>query len=45
MREDLVQELENRAKSMHLSTSKYCLIVLTRWLGSGEILVLSEGKK
>ena len=37
-------ELEERANSMHISTSKYCKIILSEWLASGKKLTLSEGK-
>ena len=36
------KELERRAKSMGVSTGKYCKIVLFNWLASGEKLTLSE---
>lgn len=35
-------ELERRAGSMKLSKSKYCKLVLSAWLKSGEKLVLQE---
>ncbi len=41
----LADELEKRAKSMHLSVSKYCKIILTRWIGSGRKLKLEERQK
>lgn len=34
--------LEERAKSMHLSTSNYCKIILAQWLDSGNKLKLQE---
>lgn len=37
-------ELEQRAESMHISTSKYCKIILNQWLSSGRKLTLSEKK-
>jgi hypothetical protein len=36
-------ELEKRANSMHLSTSKYCKVILSEWLASGKKLTLAEG--
>jgi len=38
----LADDLEQRAKSMHLSTGKYCKIILTQWLESGKRLKLEE---
>jgi len=38
----LVDELEQRARSMHISLSKYCKIVLIRWADSGKKLRLEE---
>ena len=38
MKQEMVDELEARAKSMHLSTSKYCTIILAQWMKSGEKL-------
>lgn len=40
----MADDLENRAESMHLSTSKYCKIILTQWLESGKQLTLQEKK-
>ena len=42
MNEQMVRELEKRAKSMHLSTSHYCRLILLEWLNSGKKLVLKE---
>lgn len=39
----MADELEKRATSMHLSTSKYCTIILGQWLESGKKLKLQEG--
>jgi len=36
------RELERRARSMQVSTGKYCKIVLGNWLASGKKLTLSE---
>ena len=44
MQAKMADELEKRAVSMQLSTSKYCKIILTQWLDSGEKLTLSEDK-
>lgn len=38
----MADQLEERASSMHLSTSKYCKIIFTEWLESGKKLKLSE---
>ena len=40
----MAAELEKRADSMHLSTSKYCQVILAEWLASGKKLTLAEGK-
>jgi len=42
MKKELVDELEKRADSMHISTSKYCKIILADWLASGKKLKLQE---
>ncbi len=42
--EGLADEVEARAVSMHLSTSKYCKIILTQWIESGKKLTLQERK-
>lgn len=42
MDKKIADELEKRAGSMHISTSKYCKIILTRWLESGKKLKLEE---
>ncbi len=39
----MADELEKRANSMHLSTSKYCKVILSDWLKSGKKLKLQEG--
>jgi len=44
MAKDIADELEARAHSMHLSTSKYCKVILTEWLTSGKKLTLQEKK-
>lgn len=44
MSDKMADELEKRANSMHLSTSKYCKVILSQWLTSGKKLTLSEGK-
>jgi len=43
MSEKMADELEKRAESMHLSTSKYAKIILQQWLESGKKLKLQEG--
>jgi hypothetical protein len=43
MSQKMADELESRAESMHLSTSKYCKVILTEWLKSGKKLKLQEG--
>ena len=42
MNKQMANELEDRAKSMHLSTSHYCKIILSEWINSGKKLLLSE---
>jgi hypothetical protein len=42
MQKDMADELEERAESMHLSTSKYCKVILTEWMRSGQKLTLQE---
>ena len=42
MKLDMALDLEKRAASMHISTGKYCKIILQRWLDSGKKLTLSE---
>ena len=42
MSKKMSDDLEGRANSMHLSTSKYCKIILTQWLTSGKKLKLAE---
>ena len=44
MTQDMADELEVRANSMHLSTSKYCKVILTDWITSGKKLTLQEKK-
>ncbi len=44
MTKEMADELELRADSMHLSTSKYCKVILTEWLTSGKKLTLQERK-
>lgn len=38
----MADDLENRAASMHLSTSWYCKIILRQWMESGKKLCLAE---
>ena len=42
MQKEMVDELEKRADSMHIATSKYCKIILADWLASGRKLTLEE---
>lgn len=42
MSAEMADKLDKRAKSMHLSVSKYCKIILNDWLESGNKLKLSE---
>ena len=42
MQEDMANDLEKRAKSINLSTSAYCRVILQQWLDSGKKLVLQE---
>ncbi len=38
----VAEKLEQQAQSMHLSTSQYCRLVLSKWLESGNRLELKE---
>jgi len=38
----IADELEQRASSMYISTSKYCKLILVQWIGSGKKLKLQE---
>lgn len=38
----MAAELDRRAKSMHISKSKYCKIILQNWIKSGKKMTLSE---
>jgi hypothetical protein len=40
----MADDLEQRASSMHLSTSKYCKVILSEWMKSGKKLTLQEKK-
>jgi hypothetical protein len=42
MNKKMADDLEERACSMHLSSSKYCKIILAQWLASGKKLKLQE---
>ncbi|MCF8131366.1 MAG: hypothetical protein K9N10_22885 [Deltaproteobacteria bacterium] len=42
MKKELVDEIEKRAKSMQISTGKYCKIILQQWLESEKKLKLQE---
>lgn len=42
MQKEMADELESRAATMHISTSKYCKIILYKWLESGDTLVLQD---
>ncbi len=42
MNEKLAAELEKRANSMQISTSKYCTIIFMQWLNSKQKLKLQE---
>jgi hypothetical protein len=42
MTKEMSDQLEVRANSMHISTSKYCKIIFRQWLDSGGTLKLSE---
>jgi len=39
---EIAEEIERRAKSMQLSTGKYCEIILQQWMDSGKKLKLQE---
>lgn len=42
MKKEMADDLEKRAKSMLISTSNYCRIILGQWLSSGKKLQLEE---
>ncbi len=42
MRQEMADDLGKRAKSMFISTSSYCQIILSQWLASGKKLKLEE---
>ena len=42
MQKEMADEIEKRADSMHISTAKYCKLVLSDWLASGRKLKLEE---
>ncbi len=42
MNKKMADELEQRANSMHLSTSKYCKLILITWIEGGKKLTLQE---
>lgn len=42
MSQKMADDLEKRASSMHLSTSKYCKVILSEWMNSGKKLKLEE---
>ncbi len=42
MNKKMAEDLEKRAKSMHISKSNYCKIILQQWIDSKQKLVLSE---
>jgi len=43
MDKKMADELEERANSMHISTSKYCKLILMDWISSNKKLKLQEG--
>ena len=45
MNEKMANELERRAKSMQLSTSNYCKIILRQWMDSGQTMRLEEQER
>ena len=42
MSKAMAKDLEKRAKSMHISVSKYSKLILQQWIDSGKKLTLSE---
>jgi hypothetical protein len=42
MKAEMADAIEERAKSMQISTAKYCKIILQQWFDSGKILSLNE---
>lgn len=44
MPDEMAQELEKRAQSIHISKSQYCKLVFQQWIDSGKQLMLTEEK-
>ncbi|MBN2684572.1 MAG: hypothetical protein JXR40_04790 [Pontiellaceae bacterium] len=44
MSSEMADELEKRAESMQISTSRYCKVILSNWMESGQKLTLQESK-
>jgi len=42
MDETMEKEIERQANSMSISKSKYCKIILQKWIDSGKSLMLKE---
>ncbi|MEE9369783.1 MAG: hypothetical protein V3V05_13115 [Pontiella sp.] len=42
MHQEMADELEKRAASMHIATGKYCKLILKQWLDSNQKLKLQE---
>jgi hypothetical protein len=42
MKQEMADELERRAASMHLSVSEYCKLILIDWIKNGKKLRLLE---
>ncbi len=42
MKAEMANAIDERAKSMQISTAKYCKIILQQWLDSGNKLTLNE---
>ena len=45
LKQSVARDLERRARSMHISKSAYCKIILLRWLESDQKLTLQEEVK
>lgn len=41
--EHLKAEIEKRAEAIHMSASMYCLMILERFIRSGEAVMVGEG--
>ncbi len=44
MSTEMAEEVERRAKSMRLTTSTYCRLIITKWMDSGKEMKLEENQ-